>query len=53
MAQSFMNIFKKESAENESAEAQSYEVKDSAKVSEEEAPENGKHGEDFCCGSCS
>lgn len=53
MPYSFLNIFKKEDTENESTETQAADSKENAKAEQDEARKKGKHGEDFCCGSCS
>lgn len=48
-----LNIVKKEDTETESSAAPVVEVHDAAQASQDEAQNKGKHGEDFCCGSCS
>lgn len=53
MALSFVNVFKKEDTETESTAAQAADSNENTVVDQEEAQNKGKHGEDFCCGSCS
>lgn len=55
MTLSFLNIFKKEDTESESALTQATAPHEDAEAQQDEAQkkEKGKHGEDFCCGSCS
>ncbi|WP_303292172.1 CCGSCS motif protein [Marinobacter sp. SS5-14b] len=53
MKLSFLNIVMKEDAEAESTAASAVEVHETAEASQDEAQSKGKHGENFCCGSCS
>lgn len=53
MSLSFLNIFKKDDTETESTAVQGADSTENVEASEDEAPKKGKHGEDFCCGSCS
>ena len=53
MKLSFLSIVMKEGTEAESTVAPAVEVHETAEASQDEAQSKGKHGEDFCCGSCS
>jgi len=54
MSLSYLNIFKKEDAETESTKVEAVDPSESSTESSQgEADKKGKHGEDFCCGSCS
>ncbi|GGC78573.1 CCGSCS motif protein [Marinobacter halophilus] len=53
MKLSFLNMVKKEDSETESSAAPAVEVHETAEASQDEAQSKGKHGKDFCCGSCS
>lgn len=53
MTLSFLNIVKKEDTETEPTSAQGAGSNENAEASQDEAQNKGKHGEDFCCGSCS
>ncbi|MDL0432659.1 CCGSCS motif protein [Marinobacter sp. TBZ242] len=53
MTLSYLHIFKKEDTETESTGAQAADSNESTETSQDEAQSKGKHGEDFCCGSCS
>lgn len=55
MTLSFLNIFKKEDTETEPTHAQAAASNENVEAKQDEAQtkKKGKHGEDFCCGSCS
>tara|TARA_R100000353_G_scaffold122130_1_gene86818 strand:+ start:1001 stop:1177 length:177 start_codon:yes stop_codon:yes gene_type:complete len=52
MALSFLNIFKKEEKETETAKVEGFDPKANAEEKKEEASKGG-HGGGTCCGSCS
>ncbi|HBM49345.1 MULTISPECIES: CCGSCS motif protein [unclassified Marinobacter] len=52
MALSFLNIFKKEEKETETAKVEGFDPKANAEEKKEETSKGG-HGGGTCCGSCS
>lgn len=53
MAMSLTKGFKKEDSDAESQVVQDATSDKNAEANQDEAEKKGKHGEDFCCGSCS
>lgn len=53
MKLSLLNMVMKEDAEAEPTAAPGVEVHEAVEASQDEPQNKGKHGEDFCCGSCS
>lgn len=53
MTTPFTNAVKKEDTKADSTPAQAADSRENVEAKLDEAQENGKHGKDFCCGSCS
>lgn len=53
MALSLRKIFKKEDSDTESQALQDAASDKDVATNQDEVEKKGKHGEDFCCGSCS